>query len=69
MTDIKAHKKLTAVLNQVQGQVVLSGYATDEDAAWYEGQGWRRVDKVAQVNSGGKRVESIWVKGASTLKK
>ena len=67
--DMKAHETLAVVLNQVQGQVVLSGYATDEYKMWYEAQGWVRKDKVAQTNSGGKRVESIWVKGACTLKK
>ena len=53
------HAESAALLRQCAGYVVVSGYACDLYAELYEG--WRRVDKEAQTNSGGKRVESLWL--------
>ncbi|MCB0763014.1 MAG: hypothetical protein KDC12_15925, partial [Flavobacteriales bacterium] len=43
------------------GYVVVSGYACDLYTELYESHGWHRVDKEAQTNSGGKRIESLWL--------
>jgi len=41
--------------------VVVSGYACPLYADLYESHGWTRRDKEAQTNSGGKRIESLWL--------
>lgn len=55
------HDRLAALLHQCQGYVVISGYACPLYTELYEAHGWQRHDKVAQTNSGGKRVESVWL--------
>ena len=59
-TDVQ-HTETAALLHQCQGYVVVSGYACDLYAELYEAHGWKRVDKEAQTNSGGKRIESLWL--------
>ena len=36
-------------------------YACSLYTELYETHGWHRVDKEAQTNSGGKRIESLWL--------
>jgi DNA adenine methylase len=48
-------------LHQCAGYVAVSGYACPLYADLYESQGWQRHDKEAQTNSGGKRIESVWL--------
>lgn len=55
------HAEAAALLCQCAGYVVVSGYACDLYAELYEAHGWQRVDKEAQTNSGGKRIESLWL--------
>jgi DNA adenine methylase len=55
------HFKASVVLRQAQGFVVVSGYACDLYTELYEVHGWQRHDKEAQTNSGGKRIESVWL--------
>lgn len=49
------------LLRQCAGHVIVSGYACDLYRDLYEAHGWHRVDKEAQTNSGGKRIESLWL--------
>jgi len=49
------------LLRQCTGYVIVSGYACDLYRDLYEAHGWKRVDKEAQTNSGGKRIESLWL--------
>ncbi len=49
------------LLRKSSGYVVVSGYACPLYANLYEAHGWQRRDKEAQTNSGGKRMESIWL--------
>lgn len=49
------------LLRACTGYVVVSGYACPLYADLYERHGWQRVDTMAQTNSGGKRVESLWL--------
>lgn len=49
------------LLRNCQGYVVISGYACPLYTELYERHGWQRHDKEAQTNSGGKRVESVWL--------
>lgn len=60
MTD-GHHAEAADLLDRCQGYVVISGYACPLYADLYERHGWQRHDKVAQTNSGGKRVESVWL--------
>jgi len=55
------HIEAANLLRQCVGYVVVSGYACDLYHELYEAHGWRRFDKEAQTNSGGKRIESIWL--------
>jgi DNA adenine methylase len=55
------HVKAAASLRAALGYVVVSGYACPLYTELYEAHGWQRVDKEAQTNSGGKRIESLWL--------
>jgi DNA adenine methylase len=59
--DRAFHIEAAALLRSALGYVVVSGYACPLYAELYEAHGWRRVDKEAQTNSGGKRIESLWL--------
>ena len=55
------HIQAAALLRTCRGYVVVSGYACDLYTELYEAHGWQRFDKEAQTNSGGKRIESLWL--------
>lgn len=55
------HAAAAELLRTCAGYVVVSGYACPLYADLYERHGWQRVDTMAQTNSGGKRVESLWL--------
>ncbi len=55
------HIEAAELLRTCAGYVVVSGYACPLYTDLYESHGWHRVDKEAQINSGGKRIESLWL--------
>lgn len=55
------HIESAELLRNAAGYVVVSGYACPLYTELYEANGWHRVDKEAQTNSGGKRIESLWL--------
>jgi DNA adenine methylase len=55
------HVEAADILRQCTGYIVVSGYACDLYRELYEDHGWTRADKEAQTNSGGKRIESLWL--------
>lgn len=55
------HIEAAALLRQCSGCVIVSGYACPLYSELYESHGWQRHDKEAQTNSGGKRIESVWL--------
>lgn len=55
------HIQAAGLLRQAQGYVIVSGYACPLYTELYELHGWQRVDKESQTNSGGKRIESLWL--------
>jgi DNA adenine methylase len=55
------HAAAAHLLHACQGFVVVSGYACPLYTELYEAHGWERHDKEAQTNSGGKRIESVWL--------
>ena len=55
------HGQAAELLRAAAGHVIVSGYACDLYRDLYEAHGWKRVDKEAQTNSGGKRIESLWL--------
>ena len=59
--DNARHAQAADLLRQCAGYVVISGYACNLYRELYEDHGWARVDKEAQTNSGGKRIESLWL--------
>jgi DNA adenine methylase len=59
--DSDFHTEAADILRRLPGYVVVSGYACPLYAELYEAHGWQRVDRMAQTNSGGKRVESLWL--------
>jgi DNA adenine methylase len=60
MTD-KAHLEFMDLIRSLKGMVILSGYPSPLYANHLENKGWQRVDKRAIVNSGGSRIESLWL--------
>lgn len=60
-TDNAFHIEAAALLRQCAGYVVVSGYACPLYTELYEAHGWHRSDREAQTNSGGKRIESLWL--------
>lgn len=60
-TDNDFHVEAAELLRNAAGYVVVSGYACPLYIDLYEAHGWHRVDKEAQTNSGGKRIESLWL--------
>jgi DNA adenine methylase len=59
--DNAFHFQAAILLRQCQGFVVVSGYANQLYTELYENFGWARIDKEAITNSGGKRIESLWL--------
>lgn len=55
------HMAASDTLRGTQGYAIVSGYACPLYTELYEAHGWHRVDKEAQTNSGGKRIESLWL--------
>ena len=55
------HAIAADLLRSCAGYVVVSGYACRLYTDLYEQYGWRRVDMPARTNSGGERVESLWL--------
>lgn len=55
------HIESAGLLRSAQGFVIVSGYACPLYTELYEAHGWQRFDKEAQTNSGGKRIESLWL--------
>lgn len=58
---LEQHVEAATLLRECAGYVVVSGYACDLYRDLYEAHGWERHDKEAQTNSGGKRIESVWL--------
>lgn len=55
------HREAASLLRQTKGSVIISGYASPLYVELYECHGWQRVEKESQTNSGGKRVECLWL--------
>lgn len=55
------HIAAADLLRTAVGYVIISGYACPLYTDLYERHGWQRHDKIAQTNSGGKRIESVWL--------
>lgn len=55
------HIEAADLLRACAGYVIVSGYACPLYTELYEAHGWQRYDKEAQTNSGGKRIESLWL--------
>lgn len=55
------HTRAAEAMRQLPGSVIVSGYACPLYTELYEAHGWKRIDRMAQTNSGGKRVESLWL--------
>lgn len=53
------HEEAAGILNQCRGYVVLSGYNCPLYADIYAD--WIRVDRSTNTNSGGTRIESLWL--------
>lgn len=60
-TDEQFHIECAELLRECKGFVVVSGFACQLYTELYESHGWERHDKEAQINSGGKRIESVWL--------
>lgn len=56
---VEEHETAATLLRSAAGYIVVSGYRCDMYDEIYDG--WHRVDREAQTNSGGKRIESLWL--------
>lgn len=61
----RLHVAAARLLRESRGFVVVSGYASDLYRELYEEHGWKRVDKESQINTGAKRIESLWLNPAT----
>lgn len=59
--DEQFHIDAAELLNQYKGFVIVSGYESDLYKSLYEERGWTRVDRKAKTNSGGERIELLWL--------
>ena len=59
--DENFHRRLAIELNNIVGFAVISGYKNTLYQEIYNENGWLDVDKMAATNTGGKRVESLWL--------
>lgn len=55
------HIQAAELLRTAKGFVIVSGYASSLYSELYESHGWIRKDREFQTNSGGKRIESLWL--------
>ncbi len=62
--DESWHRQAAGLLRQHTGPVVVSGYASSLYTAEYERHGWQRVERQHRTNSGGERVECLWLNSA-----
>jgi DNA adenine methylase len=67
-STIQLHRDTAELLRQARGYALITGYGWNKDGTknglyeeLYEAHGWTRVDKEARTNSGGKRIQSIWL--------
>ena len=58
MCDVQ-HRELAAILNQVQGHVVLSGYDSDLYKELY--YGWRRQERKTVADKAKRVTEVLWI--------
>jgi len=64
--NLDNHIAAAELLRNAAGYVVVSGYACQLYTDLYEAHDWHRVDKETQTNSGGKRIESLWLSPRTT---
>lgn len=55
------HREFAALLYNLKGFVVLSGYPSAIYTELFEAKGWLRFDKEAQILSGKKKTECLWL--------
>lgn len=59
-TDDDFHRDCAKLLYDCE-YVVISGYASSMYTDLYENRGWKRVTRESQTNSGGSRIECLWL--------
>lgn len=64
--DHEDHCELAAVVRELEGMVLISGYPSELYAELYEAYGWKRVERRARTNAGPKgrsvvRTEALWM--------
>lgn len=57
------HRELASVLNELKGTVVLSDYRSGLYDELFKN--WKRVEKPARADGGGKRVECLWLRNVA----
>lgn len=55
------HRSAAELLRAHDGPVIVAGYASEVYAQEYEAYGWKRVEREQATNSGGRRVECLWL--------
>jgi len=63
--DENDHRALAEALAEVQGMVVLSGYAHPLYTELYEERGWERYDMPTVNQNGARAMESLWLNPAA----
>lgn len=55
------HEELAILLLQHEGPALIAGYRSSLYEQLYEEQGWRRVEREQQANSGKRAIECLWL--------
>lgn len=55
------HREAAVLLRQARGPVIVAGYPSPLYSELYEAYGWRRVERRQMTNSGGRRIEALWL--------
>jgi DNA adenine methylase len=58
---LEDHFKLSRVLNECNGMIILCGYPSEEYKEWYEDKGWTMHQSKAYADGGYKRTECVWL--------
>jgi site-specific DNA-adenine methylase len=66
-TDPVWHAAAAELLRRARGLVVVSAYPSALYEELYEAYGWARHERGFVTNSGGRRIEAVWVKGKGRL--
>lgn len=55
------HCSAAGILRRACGPAIVAGYPSPLYRKLFEEYGWRRIDRVSRVNSGGRKIDALWL--------